>query len=277
MFSTKDEKIRVSSYFRVYNKHMRGPLTGYTKIYEHYCSLRKSRKKKVKGKWSGVVKRNISFVFDSKIINEIKNYAPVVDAKSPLPPGGKVYLDYGCGDGQTMGLVSDVFRPDEKYCVDIDDHRHDKSGKFFRSINDIKNKSIDLITSCQVLHHVDYKLEKNVSALVNKLKPGGILIIREHDAVTKNHMYNIIVEHMLFDIGHLADEKKEKSFDEIKTFVDTYHTAQPAWYFSKKRLVKAVLRNRGMKLLHYKYKIGRNNTRIYNAVFKKMPPGSRNG
>lgn len=103
-------------------------------------------------------------------------------------PAPKTYLDYGCGDGSFTRAVRDLYKLDNTnvFCTDIVKYPSLDDLNFIEQVNgvsDLPTNTFDLITSYMVLHHIrDDILDITVKNIYSALKPGGIFIIREHNA-----------------------------------------------------------------------------------------------
>lgn len=117
------------------------------------------------------------------------------------------YMDFGAGDCSMAVLLGQHFQVDNVYAIDISewDGSLFDSGIYkdkcnFRTYDGItipfKTNSFDLITSFQVLHHIE-NVDAIISELYRVLCHGGVLIIREHNC-HNNKMYKLIeIEHEL--------------------------------------------------------------------------------
>jgi ubiquinone/menaquinone biosynthesis C-methylase UbiE len=117
------------------------------------------------------------------------------------------YLDFGAGDGSMAVLLGKQFQAKNVYAIDISEWNGSlfDSGIYkdkcnFRTYDGksipFKTNSFDLITTFQVLHHIE-SIETILSELYRVLCHGGMLIIREHNCHSDN-MYKLIeIEHEL--------------------------------------------------------------------------------
>jgi len=196
-----------------------------------------------------------------------------------------IYIDYGCGGGKSMGDFIELLHPSKSYCVDIEDFRNQKYKdicEFVKNPNievcdkKFTNNSVDLISAMQSLHHVSFdsdngsfhsRLECVIDQLTDKLKPGGYLLIREHDVRSKKDVYPVIFEHLVYELYEEIDDNM--SVDEVNEWISKFHEKHKGWYFSAKTLQK-LLESQGMKLITLNYKQGKNPSRIYNALYQKI-------
>lgn len=94
------------------------------------------------------------------------------------------YLDYGCGDGTITQQIGKCFDLPRGNVIGIDVHHTDNPNITFLGTTINNNYpadgSIDLITAFVSLHHIS-DLDNALSRIYRWLRPGGLLIIREHD------------------------------------------------------------------------------------------------
>ncbi len=139
-------------------------------------------------------------------VDKIKEYAEV-----------KEYLDFGCGSCEFADVMSKRLNI-RGYATDIEDvfepswaSTRNSMDIEFKYIKDDKipfQKKFDLITCIMVLHHIPpKKVNGYITQLFEKLRPGGILLIREHDAVDAIDKMLCDIEHSLFIIASGEDMK----------------------------------------------------------------------
>lgn len=239
--------------------------TFFNKLYKIYKYKPSSKK------WGNVIKRPS---LDNKFNNNIINILNKMGKNSSV-------MDYGCGDGWAL----EYFKYNDVkniICVDIDDYRsYVKDSTFIKNshLSSIDSKidddSLDLVMALQSLHHVEFENDKTdfykrihliVKSIVNKIKYGGHLLIREHDVKNTNDLYPVLFEHLLYELMELKD--KTMSFDEVRKWVSYYHNNHKGWYSSKEFMHK-ILEDNGMKLIETEYKIGLNPSHIYNSIYVK--------
>lgn len=123
------------------------------------------------------------------------------------------YLDVGCGSGiktKTFGAQIGLL-PDQIHGTDIDEWHDFKRADFnFKPIKngklDYNDNEFNFISSFMTLHHIP-DVSKMLGEISRCLKPGGILLIREHNA-------SDAIDKMLCDIEHLAyDFKENRDYD----------------------------------------------------------------
>lgn len=135
-------------------------------------------------------------------------------------------LDYGCGHC-TLGIeFSRLLGLDKSYGCDISNwnenfisqQKKNKNSHFeFKVIKENKrvsfeNEFFDVIIISMVLHHViNYSFI--FTELYRLLKPNGILIIREHDAVYESDKMLIDLQHYIYMYITYGDEVYIKNYD----------------------------------------------------------------
>ena len=141
------------------------------------------------------------------------------------------YLDIGCGNGQISKLLGKKFGLTEQniYCIELNKWITDEK-KDFADINvqlsddfshlPYGDGEFDIISAFMVLHHVK-KLDIMLREVSRCLRKGGLFIIREHDALTKNDYMMIDIEHALYDIC--------KSGISYNDFVNNYYGKYHDW------------------------------------------------
>ena len=186
----------------------------------------------------------------------------------------KQILDFGSGDGKIITNLANITHNKLTLC-DIEDNRHQSLQNNQIPFILIKldtpipliDKSIDVITALQVLHHV-VDIESRLKDLYRILKVGGKLIIREHDFSSQNVVDIVEQEHLFYEIF-------EKTFKQLISevefceFVKKYHESKSAFVntFSYEEL-KNKLEKIGFKLL-YEHDL-KTASHIYHLVMEKV-------
>lgn len=172
------------------------------------------------------------------------------------------YLDIGAGDGAITEKIGSVLNLPQVHATDIaqwsgkNNDKKSKNNIVFSTIDNVlpyTKNSFDFITLFQALHHF-----KNLLPMMKEIQrvctPGGIVIIREHDAKSDNIKKLIDIEHLLH--GVFSDGLT------VRDFSDSYfgnYRASSEWdsIFDK----------------HDFYCIGKilknNPTRYYYAIYRK--------
>lgn len=132
-------------------------------------------------------------------------------------PKVSCYLDVGCFDGHITKAIGSYFKLHKLqiHGIDIDNFIDDASAnKDLSTANDItftkcptfseklpySNDSFDLITCLMVLHHIP---KQHIGTLIGELyrvmKPGGTLILREHNVEKKIECVGLDIMHRFYD------------------------------------------------------------------------------
>jgi SAM-dependent methyltransferase len=113
-----------------------------------------------------------------------------------LDPGGMKYLDFGCGQGELLGLLGDSFA-ESCGCDPSPEMMAQIRGRETRVQQDplsipYEDGHFDFITAVCVYHHIPIKDRPRLTAEVRRvLRPGGIFCIIEHNPL--NPVTRIIV------------------------------------------------------------------------------------
>lgn len=183
------------------------------------------------------------------------------------------YLDFGGSDGTITSALTKYMRinKENSYSVDIENWFNISNIEKFNNITYVRVKedniltfednSIDFITCFQTLHHI-----KNNKFIINEfkriLKPGGIILIREHDC-------NNDKERMLIDIEHSVNEIVQRHLDQCNSekYLNDYEA-----YYQNRNYWKELFIQTGFSV-KYNYKFTnliKGPTRYYYEVFEKL-------
>ena len=231
-------------------------------IYLEISKLGKSQRKK----WGEEIKTLKVTERAKKRFDEIKNYIPKDVKRYVDIGGGNCEISYGIGT--SLGL-----KKDDINVFDIEDNC---SPVFRDNVNfvllkplekyPIADKSVDLVTIFQVLHHMDQDSALHTLIEIDRiLKPGGVLIFREHDAIDQKNKELIDIEHMVYEF---YKEKNVTTRKEARDIIKNYF----AHYFSQQRLRES-LENFGFIYVNeFDADIKNNFTKHYYGVY--LPVGS---
>jgi ubiquinone/menaquinone biosynthesis C-methylase UbiE len=142
------------------------------------------------------IKKIIGHVADQTEAGEfrIKGIKKYIDKIGPVEP--KFYLDVGCFQGDITAALGGYFGLNkfQIHGIDIKQYELGKNAdKFVSTVYDGKripynDESFDLITCLMMFHHVP---KENLDALLQEIhrvmKPGGLLIMREHNVSPRNY------------------------------------------------------------------------------------------
>ena len=133
--------------------------------------------------------------------NRLKSIQKYINLQFPV----SCYLDIGCFDGNITKSIGDHFNLHKLQIHGVDiksygEYDNIVFSKYDGRILPYSDNSFDLITCLMVLHHVP---EDNLVVLIKELnrvlKPGGILILREHDVRNKYDCNLLDIMHDFYD------------------------------------------------------------------------------
>ena len=225
--------------------------------YEIFQKYNTYMKEKVIGKKDSPVKSYNRGENRAKLIMDIVSKSR--KAEDTILRNVDSYLDYGCGDGEITKAVAKTFNVDSSkvYCSDIKQYPSLVNMQYVKSVYgeplQISNDSMDMITAQMVFHHIDDKyLDYVLRDLHRVLKPGGVLVVREHDAP-----------------GNIKEmESFQKVVDITHDIYDYVIEAEMSWkekddYYSKYRSVRgtkgwdALIKRAGFKVATYQKRVNR--------------------
>lgn len=137
----------------------------------------------------------------SRGFNRSKGIAKLLDTINFKPES---YLDYGCGSGEFTTSIGEELGLGKENIFGADTTKYREYKEFnFTLIENNKlpyeDNSFDFITVFMVLHHIkDDDLKNSINELYRILKPGGVLILREHNVPKKDSK----PLHILLDFMH---------------------------------------------------------------------------
>lgn len=184
-----------------------------------------------------LIKPHIQQVDESKRgqfrINSIIKY---IDLKDFNPT---YYLDLGCFKGEITTAVGKHFNLNKHQIngLDINDYpkNDDINDKMTFTLYDgntipFSDNSFDLITCFMLLHHIPpSKLDNLIKELSRVMKPGGILLLREHDVHDKEYDMDKNMLDLLHEYyDHVLNTSENEQWHEIETY---YHSEK---YWSNK-------------------------------------------
>lgn len=166
-------------------------------------------------------------VNESRIYSRINDITPYLDRYVKNNYIEIAYLDVGAGEGKITSEVSKYLHLDKSkaWAIDVIPIKSDEyisttlSTSEFIPFNDT---TFNLITVFMAAHHF-MNLPKMFSEISRVLKPGGILIIREHDLNTPNNKIFYDFVHAIYATV-LGSEDTPENF--VNTFYSIYYPAE---------------------------------------------------
>ncbi len=172
-----------------------------------------------------------------------------------------LYIDIGTGSGHSFDFMSTVLNATKAISFDVDDYRVEKSSEFHKlELNrpiDIIDETVDVVSMFHSLHHMDdasYRL-RDISRM---LKPGGFLLIKDHNVQNQTDAQTVTFEHFVYSIG----EGKTS----INNLFEYKNNSTSGYYYSEKHLT-CVLNQLGFEKIFCIF--FKTVTRVYKAVYRK--------
>ncbi len=161
-----------------------------------------------------------------------KNYKIIYDDLTKKKGTNFKYLDVGCGNGKKTKIISNIFKIPKKnvYCIDVPQWGpYEKNRKqlfnsnHFQPINpdtgiyNFPDNTFDFVSVILTMHHIP-NLTKALNEIKRVMKHNGILLIIEHDALTKYDHLLIEIQHMFY--GYTYDKQNP----DWKNYIDNRQT-----------------------------------------------------
>ena len=207
---------------------------------------------------------------------EKRNFKRSRDICDFLSKYGKVsnefyfHLDYGGNDGSVSNEIAKMFKLNKEQIYSADIEKWLGNSKKFTYPNitytllsenqklPYNDNSFDSISCLQVFHHIEY-IDALIHELNRILKPGGLIIIREHDCIETNHQILIDIEHMIHEYVE-PDIPNENILNSYCAFYKSFVE------------LNTVLTHFNFVLLEQQYDFNPNYnpTRYYYSVYRKL-------
>jgi SAM-dependent methyltransferase len=129
-----------------------------------------------------------------------------------IPPGQKM-LEIGCGDGAITAELNKYLNLSEIHCIEIMTPTDSKGIIYHKPEQMLKfqNDYFDIIYCSLSLHHID-DIINTIRQMYRVIKPGGFVILREHNSADVFDAMIIEIEHICYILGN--DGKKWKDIGE---------------------------------------------------------------
>lgn len=180
-----------------------------------------------------------------------------------IPKNINKYVDIGCGSGIVLAAFKRRFNIRDAICADVEDNRETayKSFPFIKIEPDtsipIPDSSVNLVTLFHVVHHMMDDVRGRVIDIARMLKPGGMLLVKDHDVRDRRDASNVDFEHFVYQIG--------ESPNDIIQIMTQFDTELPMNYYSSEQLCDII----SEYLTLVWVQDARHLTKVYSAVFKK--------
>ncbi|CAF1671788.1 unnamed protein product, partial [Adineta ricciae] len=136
------------------------------------------------------------------------------------------YFDLGCGDGMITSAIGEYLHLNKENILGGDVFKGQLNKISFVQIDanqskiDLPNNRVDLATSFVTFHHIS-EIDKTVKEIVRILRPGGYLILREHDcdnsrSLPTKYLHFVHAIMMISRVGEFAnisDEQNKENLD----------------------------------------------------------------
>lgn len=183
-------------------------------------------------------------------------YGSLVETVKETIPEKSRILDYGCGDGVDIMMIKEVLNSQEAYCLDVADNRESQVLPFILNkvpgslSKEIEIDSIDLVVASHSLHHISWggfespveRLKFVLAEITKIVRPGGFLLIREHDVWSDKDLQPVLITHMCYDLM----ESEEIPKKDVEEWVRNYPLTHEGWYTSR-YLLNSILGELGWK------------------------------
>ena len=141
-------------------------------------------------------------------LNSESNLSNPTDQKSNLSDSSKIktYLDFGCSTGDFTESIGSALglEMSDTHGIDIVQYETDKKFTFSKIVDDKishDDDKFDLVTAFMVFHHIkDETLDIMFDELFRVTKPGGILIIREHNVESRESEEMTVILDFMHDM-----------------------------------------------------------------------------
>ena len=282
------KKIYVEDYSTFLNNFMKNSKMGDDKIYNMLKKYKRSKNKKYRGA-SEIQSETENIIFSKKKGQTILSANTYKDCSKDIKRAQiyyciihkyilnhfqiENYIDIGCGDCTLTKVLGNALGLSDKniYGADIPEwgaFTEQSRKKLSINIIDIeKGKKLPIdsnkfsfITAFMTFHHVE-KLNLMLSEVNRILKPGGYLLIREHDAMNYADYMLCDIEHMLYEVT----DRDNNLFKVAKSYYAKYYDLVEWDYLLSQHGFTHIYSSFISDSIYYEL----TNTRAFYAIYKK--------
>ncbi|CAF4983438.1 unnamed protein product, partial [Rotaria sp. Silwood1] len=162
----------------------------------------------------------------------------------------KSYFDFKCGDGTITagigpysGLIKEKIFGGDVYEVQNNAITFVKVNENQSTIN-LPSNHVDLITSFVTFHHIS-QIKQTLTELVRILRPGGYLILGEHDckneySLSAKYLNFVHAIMMIARVGEFADSPNDHDRKNQHVLNNDYEDDTDSWTKQKSRIIEYI-------------------------------------
>lgn len=158
----------------------------------------------------------------------------IIDLAALLPQlkESSTVLDIGCADGSLLRSIGERFGTPPERLVGVDVLPTDATGFVFHEADaaalPLADASVDVITVMMAMHHFEHA-DAVISEMRRVLRPGGVVVIREHDLPrcegVCEHEFSHPFSHSFVDLTHILYSCIMNHRETPKAYLSTYFVA----------------------------------------------------
>lgn len=179
-----------------------------------------------------------------------------------------VIIDYGCGDG-TITRAMEAQWPDARL-LGVDTSELPPCAfdgidgicspiPYANNVHDIADGTADLVTAFVSLHHMHGVLDNVLSEMRRVLKPGGQLIIREHDLAVGGRRESM---RAFLQLVHILYDTRAGTLNMAQLIDETRYYSRDEW--------DKIIQNAGFELVRHIVPSIHNPQGIYHALYMRV-------
>ncbi len=180
-----------------------------------------------------------------------------------LPRRIDTFVDIGCGDGMDIVALRTRIHVRTAICADVEDFRAPeyKNSKFVQvrlgEPLDIPDNTADVVAVFHSIHHMNECIENRLGDIIRITRPGGIIMIKDHDVTDLTRASNVDFEHLVYMAASTTD---------LPDLIENFGQHEPMTYYSAK-FIDSIM-TQGCKKIWYGDLNPR--TSVYGAVYVKI-------